>query len=258
MQNYSDSEGEIGIFTPEEMAEILFRTKPEAIPYLTIGAFAGLRSAELKRLDWRHVYLNRGFIEAAATITKTRRRLVPICDNLRAWLEPHAQKEGPIFLGYVPGMTRFMRSVGIRWILNGLRLSIIHDTARVALECGNSPEVIFAHYRELTTPQEAEKWFGIMPGPRVEVVPSPFIRDEHGVSVLSGKIRPQHNAKNGHRTYLWFLAPQRGQMKKGGGSPRADHDGIHQTRRTAFDHTGVCRRPSHIAGHRRLLRNRLV
>ena len=27
------------------------------------------------------------------------------------------------------------------------------DTARVALECGNSPEVIFQHYRELVMPQ---------------------------------------------------------------------------------------------------------
>jgi len=30
---------------------------------------------------------------------------------------------------------------------------------RVALEAGNSPEVIFAHYRELVTPEAAEAWF---------------------------------------------------------------------------------------------------
>jgi hypothetical protein len=38
-----------------------------------------------------------------------------------------------------------------------------HDTARVALEAGNSPEVIFMHYRELVTPEEAYAWFNVKP-----------------------------------------------------------------------------------------------
>jgi hypothetical protein len=33
----------------------------------------------------------------------------------------------------------------------------------VALEAGNSASIIFKHYRELTTPEVAEKWFGILP-----------------------------------------------------------------------------------------------
>jgi hypothetical protein len=33
----------------------------------------------------------------------------------------------------------------------------------VALEAGNSPSIIFKHYRELTTEGQAEKWFSIMP-----------------------------------------------------------------------------------------------
>ena len=34
---------------------------------------------------------------------------------------------------------------------------------QVAHEAGNSPSIIFKHYRELTTEEQAEKWFGIMP-----------------------------------------------------------------------------------------------
>ena len=34
---------------------------------------------------------------------------------------------------------------------------------QVALEAGNSPSIIFKHYRELTTEEQAEKWFSIMP-----------------------------------------------------------------------------------------------
>jgi hypothetical protein len=33
----------------------------------------------------------------------------------------------------------------------------------VALESGNSPSIVFKHYRELTTPEIAEKWFAIVP-----------------------------------------------------------------------------------------------
>jgi hypothetical protein len=59
---------------------------------------------------------------------------------------------------------------GFSWAKNGLRhsfisyrLAILHDTARVALEAGNSPEVIFGHYRELVTPEAAQAWFDVKP-----------------------------------------------------------------------------------------------
>ena len=59
---------------------------------------------------------------------------------------------------------------GFAWQDNGLRhsfisyrLAILHDTARVALKAGNSPEVIFGHYRELVTPESARAWFDINP-----------------------------------------------------------------------------------------------
>jgi hypothetical protein len=37
------------------------------------------------------------------------------------------------------------------------------DSDQVTLEAGNSASIIFKHYRELTTPEVAEKWFGILP-----------------------------------------------------------------------------------------------
>jgi hypothetical protein len=39
----------------------------------------------------------------------------------------------------------------------------VKSADQVALEAGNSPSIIFKHYRELTTEEQAEKWFGIMP-----------------------------------------------------------------------------------------------
>jgi len=39
----------------------------------------------------------------------------------------------------------------------------VKSADQVALEAGNSPSIIFKHYRELTTEEWAVKWFSIMP-----------------------------------------------------------------------------------------------
>ena len=43
------------------------------------------------------------------------------------------------------------------------RIADVKSADQVALEAGNSPSIIFKHYRELTTEEQAEKWFSIMP-----------------------------------------------------------------------------------------------
>lgn len=35
--------------------------------------------------------------------------------------------------------------------------------AKVSLEAGNSPRMVFSNYRELVRAADAEKWFGITP-----------------------------------------------------------------------------------------------
>ena len=44
-----------------------------------------------------------------------------------------------------------------------VRLAQTQDAAKVALELGNSPAMLFKHYRELVTPEAAEEWFSIRP-----------------------------------------------------------------------------------------------
>ena len=163
----------VEIFTPEEMRQLLKGAHEIILPMLAIGGFAGLRSAEIVRLDWKHVHFDRGFIECEASMTKTRcRRLVPISENLRAWIQPLSKPEGPIILHRSPSgaFLNLGKRIGVEWKRNALRhsyisyrLAIVPDTARVALECGNSPDVIFGHYRELVTPEQAKEWFSILP-----------------------------------------------------------------------------------------------
>jgi integrase len=92
-----EENSEIEIFRPDELAKLLETAEPALIPFLTIGAFAGLRHAELQRLDWSEVRLDDGFIEVKASKAKTAsRRLVPMQDNLKRWLTPMRKAGGAI------------------------------------------------------------------------------------------------------------------------------------------------------------------
>jgi len=87
----------IGIYTPDEIRSILASADAEITPALAIAAFAGLRLAEVARLDWREVRLAEKLIVVEANKAKTAaRRLVPTSDNLAAWLAPHAKRSGPL------------------------------------------------------------------------------------------------------------------------------------------------------------------
>jgi hypothetical protein len=42
------------------------------------------------------------------------------------------------------------------------RITEIRNANEVALEAGNSPDIIFRHYRELATEEQADAWFAIV------------------------------------------------------------------------------------------------
>jgi integrase len=171
MMRYKETKSAVSIFTPEQIASLLNKADDTLLPFLAIGAFAGLRMAELHRLDWNEIDLDRGFITVAASKAKTRqRRLVPISENLRLWLTPCKQKSGPVCGHQRPQLAAARLCDGFEWQENGLRhsyvsyrLAVLQDAARVALEAGNSPQIIFGHYRELVTPETAEAWFSVRP-----------------------------------------------------------------------------------------------
>ena len=188
------SASETLIFTPDELREMLNASRPDLLPQLVIGAFCGLRTAEIMRLDWAQVNLQRRFVEVKAAKAKTAsRRLVPLCDAAIAWLTPHAKPEGG--LSYYSEENKFCSSIvaevnmarraaglaaSFKWKKNGLRhsfcsfrLAETHDAAKTALEAGNSPAMIFKHYRELVTDTEAKAWFAIAPKAETNVVTMP-------------------------------------------------------------------------------------
>lgn len=166
---------EIAIFTPEEMERILLAAHARILPLIAIGGFAGIRSAEVARLNWQDIKWDRGHIEIVGRKAKTAaRRLVPLSDNLKAWLAPWRGETGKIIsiTDYSGALsdTAVKAKIPGGWRQNALRHSFISyrvaetgDVARTSLEAGNSPKMIFRHYREIVTGETAMAWFSIRP-----------------------------------------------------------------------------------------------
>jgi len=165
------------IFAVDELRTLLeaaTRTAHDVVPMLAIGAFAGLREAEIQRLDWHEIDLARGHIEIKAAKAKSaRRRIVPIQPNLAGWLRPYAGLTGRVVpAGARRKLDRVREEAGLaRWPQNGLRhsfasyrLAAIQDAPRVAAELGHtSPQMLYGTYRELVHPEEAERYWKISP-----------------------------------------------------------------------------------------------
>ncbi len=167
--------GAVSIFTPDEIAGLLKAASPEFLPVVALGCFAGLRTAELCRIDWSDIDLAGGFIHVGADKAKTAsRRLVPIQTNLKQWLSPYAERTGKVWQGTSNELQHaraaLVKGSGVKWKDNGARhsyisyrLAEVQDAAKVALEAGYSPNVVFKHYRELVKPADALKWFAVAP-----------------------------------------------------------------------------------------------
>ncbi len=160
------------IFSPEQMTRLLERAPNQFIPYVAIGGFAGLRSAELERLDWSEVDLASRLIEVKAEKAKSaQRRLVAVSENLAAWLAPHQRQSG-LVVGSESVVRRLRTetcaATGIGWRHNALRHSFASyhyghykNAALTAADLGHeTPTMVFRHYRELVRPDTAAKMVG--------------------------------------------------------------------------------------------------
>jgi integrase len=173
------------IFAVNELRALLesaLQVAPDVLPMLAIGAFAGLREAEIERLDWEEVDL-RGHIEVKARKAKSaRRRIVPIQPNLGLWLAPFQGAKGKV----VPKSARaklltVRKAAGLlKWPRNGLRhsfasyrLAATADAPRVSAELGHtSPQMLYSNYREVVRPEEAERYWKIAPSEEAKNVVS--------------------------------------------------------------------------------------
>ena len=174
---------EVAFYSPREFAALLEAADESARPFIAIGGLAGLRTAELLRLDWADVWRVPGHIEITAGKSKTRqRRLVEICPALAAWLEPFRNLAcGNIWSFNESTFQEHFRDLcGLAKVTrkaNGLRHAFctyhfaLHSNENLtAAQAGNSPAMIHAHYKGLATKAEAEKWFNVQPAQTENVI----------------------------------------------------------------------------------------
>jgi integrase len=165
---------EIQFYTPREFAALLETADGTFRPIIAIGGLAGLRTAELLRLDWADVWRVRGHIEVTAGKAKTRqRRLVGICPALAAWLAPfRTLTTGKLWasheITFQQHFGELCKDAEVTRKTNGLRHAFCtyHFAAnanenQTAQQAGNSPAQIHAHYKGLATKADAKKWFNV-------------------------------------------------------------------------------------------------
>src|SRR5262249_39500495 len=149
-------ESTVGILTVAETAQLLEKADAELVPFIAIGAFAGLRRAEVERLDWSEVDFESDLITVQAVKAKNaRRRFVKIRPNLAKWLAPYARRSGAVTPNNCRKMLEATRAAaGIEyWPNNALRhsfasyhLAQFEDAAALALELGHTDAgLVFQH-----------------------------------------------------------------------------------------------------------------
>jgi integrase len=175
-------------YTPRELQLLISHVSSEWRPWLLIGAFAGLRTSEIFRLEWNAIRLDERTISVGKRVARKVKisRKVPISENLAAFLAEYSDRHGPLYPNtHTHGIGRTWLSLwkaqhralktlaakcGLRWERNALRhsygshrLAIIRNEAQLVLEMGNSIGQVREHYNDPKTEAEAAAYFAIRP-----------------------------------------------------------------------------------------------
>ena len=170
-------------YSPADAARIMQAALASPIlPALVLGMFSGLRPSEARALDLATInFASDGFRTPAfhrnGEPTKTGARVAPLTPACKAWMASQTRRTGFAWEGtdeeYQAEMRGVLEAAGVKGIYDGARHSFIsyrtaeiRDVARVADECGNSPNVIKKHYREIVTTEAAKVFFAIRPEKR--------------------------------------------------------------------------------------------
>ena len=145
---------------------------PALLATIVIGGFCGLRRCELMKQKWADIDLSRGLLRVTKAKPRTpARRLVPLPPAARKWLALCDRDKELIGPSWASDHVRaHLREAKIACPDNAFRHSFISyrcadsgSVDRTAQEAGNSPKIVFQHYRELVSQKEGKAWFAVTP-----------------------------------------------------------------------------------------------
>jgi integrase len=173
---YKIKQRDVEIYTPADISRLLNAADPDFVPYIALIAFGGVRREELhKGLKWDAINFDRATITVPASIAKTgRKRKIVMHENLLEWLAPFPVKSGSIFdIDPQRRIAKVVKAAGVKWKRNALRHSFgsyrmeqTKNEGQVALEMGNSPQIVKDHYFEIVDERAAKAYWSIKPLPK--------------------------------------------------------------------------------------------
>jgi integrase len=180
--------GDVATWTPREMKLLLEHVSDRWLPFVALGAFAGMRTSEIFRLEWSAIRWERKVIAVHRRVARKVRiaRLMPMSENLLAWLSPWREAVGALYpnkrthgvgtswktleLHKTGEVERLREKTGLLWKDNALRhsygsyrLALTNDIGATALEMGTSAKMIRLHYHDPKEEADARAWFEISP-----------------------------------------------------------------------------------------------
>lgn len=166
---------------------------PALVPRLAIAFFAGVRAAELDRLNWAAVNLAAGTITIEPAVAKMRRqRHIAITPNLREWLTPYRKASGSVWalsdVSFHHRAAAVARKVHVtvpsnagRHAFASYHLALHEDAGKTALQLGHArADLLLTVYRNIRssdgrpiTKETATAYFDIRPK-GAKVIPLPI------------------------------------------------------------------------------------
>ena len=174
------------IWMPDQASKILEAVRvhlPEALNYLVIGCWLGLRPFEMHRIKWDNWDWERGYLDVGAHVARKvmQQRFVPISENARALLYGRhedarwgtkfrrkaafcVRSDDQVFL------SKMLKEKGLieDWPTDVMRHSYIsyriaegHGRGQVAEWAGNSESEIRKSYRRPLRAEDGAAWFAI-------------------------------------------------------------------------------------------------
>jgi integrase len=176
--------GKPNVLAPDQLRVMLDNVIEVYLPWLCIGAFAGIRTEEIapdrkskksplmwEDFDWKH----RIIVVRAETAKNKEEREVPILPNLAAWLAPYRNAKGPVMGTDCPRQPNDRETARLGRLIGGWKHNCLRDSycsyrtrmtqnvPQVSFEMGNSIAMVKRSYHRRQPVQAAREWFSIRP-----------------------------------------------------------------------------------------------